>query len=114
MLIAEQVILDQLLRQGRPATVPRNRRSENTKDIKAAVLIKIFILTGDQRLFHTLRDVFELHQVPPLGITNAINHLILGVSQHDTGIIAVHQPLLITDVARIIKIASNWHDDQKQ
>ena len=94
--------------------MPRNRCPENTENIKAAVLVKILILAGDQRLFHTLGDVFELHQVPPLCIANAINHLVISVSQHDTGIIAVHQPLLIADIARIIKIASNRHDDQKQ
>ena len=70
--------------------MPRNRRPENTENIKAAVLIKILILAGDQRLFHTLGDIFELHQVPPLGIANAINNLVIGVSQHDAGIIAVH------------------------
>ena len=68
--------------------MPRNRRPENTENIKAAVLIKILILAGDQRLFHIIRDIFELHQVPSLGIANAINHLILGVGQHDTGSLA--------------------------
>ena len=94
--------------------MPSNRCPENTKDIKAAVLIKILVLAGDQRLLHTLGDVFELHQVPPLGITNAINYLVVGVRQHDAGIVAVHQPFLIADITRIIKIAGNRHDDQKQ
>ena len=94
--------------------MPSNRRPENTENIKAAVLIKILILAGDQCLFHVLRDILELHQVPPLGIANAINHLILGVGQHDAGIVAVHQPLLISDVAGIVKIAGNRHDDQEQ
>ena len=90
MLVAQQSIFHKLLCQCRAAARPRHQCAQNTQRIKTAVLIKILILAGNQRFFHTVRNIRERHIAAVFRPSYAIKCFTVRILQHNAGVVAVH------------------------
>ena len=114
MLVAQQSIFYKLLRQRRAAARSRYQCAQNTQRIKTAVLIKILILAGNQRFFHTVRNIRERHIAAVFRPPYAIKRFTVRILQHNAGVVAVHQPLWVFYIVRKHNVGDNRHDNQKR
>ena len=77
------------------------------------MLVKVLVLTGDQRVFHVIGDFAQRYQIMMLGPAGAEEYLAVTVHQDDAGIVTVHQAVDVRDVTGEIQIGRDRDDDEE-
>ena len=69
----------------------------NTGYRKSAMLVKVFILRGDERLFGRVRDLTDRYDRAAVGVIKAVDLLIITINKGDPGFVSVHYSLFTTE-----------------